>query len=143
MLPGNEPAQESFHFLLWRTRAAENNVYLVLANWFGSYLGVKANGLSGIYPPGGAKYGLFEVTADEDESGLMMMTIDTREQRTGRRTTRMLDYSPGDMAGSLTGELAYNILDSIPGNVVRSKPMLRKRQPFWYTALVRTEQHDE
>jgi len=28
----------------------------------------------------------------------MMMTIDTREQRTGRRTTRMLEYSPGDMA---------------------------------------------
>jgi hypothetical protein len=66
-----------------------------------------------------------------------MMTIDTREQRTGRRTTQTLTYSPGDMAGSLTGELAYSLLDSIPGNVVRSKPNLRKRQPFWYLDLVR------
>jgi hypothetical protein len=69
----------------------------------------------------------------------MMMTIDTREQRTGRRTTRMLEYSPGDMAGSLTGELAYNILDSIPGNAVRAKPMLRKRQPYWYMDIVRND----
>lgn len=142
MLPGNEPVEDTFHFLLWRVRATENNVYLALSNWSGAYQGVRANGLSGIYPPAGMNYGLFEVIADEDEKGLMMMTIDTREQRTGRRTTRMLEYSPGDMTGSLTGELAYNILDSIPGNVVRSKPMLRKRQPFWYTAIVRSEQHD-
>lgn len=130
---------EPFHFLIWRTRAAEHNVYLVLANWFGEAHGIQANGLSGIFSPGaGSLYALSEVIADEDEEGLMMMTIDTREQRTGRRTTRMLEYSPGDMAGSLTGELAYNILDSIPGNLVRSKPMLRKRQSFWYMDLVRT-----
>ncbi|GLV58875.1 amidohydrolase [Dictyobacter sp. S3.2.2.5] len=130
---------EPFHFLIWRTRAAEHNVYLVLANWFGEAHGIQANGLSGIFSPGaGSLYTLTEVIADEDEDGLMMMTIDTREQRTGRRTTRMLEYSPGDMAGSLTGELAYNILDSIPGNLVRSKPMLRKRQVFWYMDLVRS-----
>ncbi|GCE27252.1 amidohydrolase [Dictyobacter alpinus] len=129
---------EPFHFMIWRTRAAEHNVYLALANWFGTGHGMRANGLSGVFSPGGAApYSLSEVIADEDEEGLMMMTIDTREQRTGRRTTRMLEYSPGDMAGSLTGELAYNILDSIPGNLVRSKPMLRKRQPFWYMDLVR------
>jgi len=70
---------------------------------------------------------------------MIMMTIDTREQRTGRRTTRMLDYSPGAMVGSLTGELAYDIRDSIPGNAVRAKPLLRKRQPFWYLDLVRAK----
>ena len=125
------------HFLLWRVRAAEHNVYLALANWYGEYLGMRANGLSGVFSPSASTYPWSEVVADEDEVGLMMMTIDTREQRTGRRTTRMLEYSPGDMAGSLTGELAYNILDGIPGNVVRSKPLLRKRQPFWYLDLVR------
>ena len=67
-----------------------------------------------------------------------MMTIDTREQRTGRRTTRSLEYAPGNMLGSLTGELAYDIRDSIPGNAVRSKPKLRKRQPYWYLDLVRS-----
>ena len=135
---GNTDNDNPYHFLLWRTRAMEQNVYLVLANWFGSHQGMQANGFSGIFSPGGSNYVLPEVVADADEEGLLMMTIDTREQRTGRRTTRMLEYSPGDMAGSLTGELAYNILDSIPGNLVRSKPMLRKRQPFWYMDLVRT-----
>lgn len=135
---GNVDNDNPYHFLIWRTRAAEQNVYLVVANWFGSQHGMQANGFSGIFSPGGSNYVLPEVIADEDEDGLLMMTIDTREQRTGRRTTRMLEYSPGDMAGSLTGELAYNILDSIPGNLVRSKPMLRKRQPFWYMDLVRT-----
>ncbi|GCF11614.1 nitrilase-related carbon-nitrogen hydrolase [Dictyobacter arantiisoli] len=136
-LLNNFDTDNPFHFLIWRTRAAEHNVYLAVANWFGTQHGVQANGMSGIFSPGGNSYALPEVIADEDEEGLMMMTIDTREQRTGRRTTRMLDYSPGDMAGSLTGELAYNILDSIPGNLVRSKPMLRKRQLFWYMDLVR------
>jgi hypothetical protein len=37
----------------------------------------------------------------------------------------------------LTGELAYDIRETIPGNVVRSKPLLRKRQPLWYLDLVR------
>ena len=61
-----------------------------------------------------------------------------REQRTGRRsTTTPLQYAPGEMAGSLTGELAYDIRDSIPGNVVRSKALLCKRMPFWYLDLVR------
>ncbi len=133
-----EDEYDEMHHLLWRIRAAENNIYLALANWSGTYLGLSANGLSGIYPPITGTYPLSEVVAEEDESGLMMMmTIDTREQRTGRRTTRMLGYSPGDMAGSLTGELAYDIRDSIPGNAVRAKPLLRKRQPFWYLDLVR------
>jgi len=128
---------DPFHYLIWRVRAAEHHVYLALANWNGQQNGIHANGFSGIFSPGTSSYPWLEVVADEDETGMMMMTIDTREQRTGRRTTRMLEYSPGDMAGSLTGELAYNILDTIPGNVVRSKPLLRKRLPFWYLDLVR------
>ena len=140
----DEPEEnDPHHFLLWRVRAAEHNVYLALANWYGEYLGMSANGLSGVFSPSASTYPWSEVVADEDEVGLMMMTIDTREQRTGRRTTRMLEYSPGDMAGSLTGELAYNILDGIPGNVVRSKPLLRKRQPFWYLDLVRKNKAPE
>ncbi len=76
--------------------------------------------------------------ADEEELTLTMMTIDTREQRTGRRSsTTPLQYAPGEMAGSLTGELAYDIRDSIPGNLVRSKPLLRKRMLYWYLDLVR------
>jgi hypothetical protein len=68
-----------------------------------------------------------------------MMTIDTREQRTGRRSTMLSPtYAPGDVVGSLTGELAYDIRDTIPGNVARGKPLLRKRMPFWYLDLVRT-----
>ena len=47
-------------------------------------------------------------------------------------------YAPGDVVGSLTGELAYDIRDTIPGNVARGKPLLRKRMPFWYLDLVRT-----
>ncbi|QBD81464.1 amidohydrolase [Ktedonosporobacter rubrisoli] len=125
------------HFLIWRVRAAEHNVYLAVANWNGQDPDLAANGMSGIYAPACPSYPWPEVVADDDEPGLLMMTIDTREQRTGRRTTHILGYSPGDMAGSLTGELAYNILDSIPGNVVRSKPLLRKRQPFWYLDLVK------
>lgn len=125
------------HHIIWRIRAAEHNVYLALSNWRGKQAGLSLNGLSGIYPPTHGNYPLLEVVAEEDELGLMMMTIDTREQRTGRRTTRALEYSPGNMAGSLTGELAYDIYDSIPGNAVRSKPLLRKRQPFWYLELVR------
>ncbi len=140
---GESEDDDPYHFLLWRVRAAEHNVYLALANWYGEYLGMRANGWSGVFSPSASTYPWSEVVADEDEVGLMMMTIDTREQRTGRRTTRMLEYSPGDMAGSLTGELAYNILDGIPGNVVRSKPMLRKRQPFWYLDLVRKNKAPE
>ncbi len=132
-----EDEYDETHYLIWRIRAAEHNVYLALSNWIGSRTGLSANGLSGIYPPTTGIYPLSEVVAEEDEPCLMMMTIDTREQRTGRRTTRMLEYSPGDMAGSLTGELAYDIHDSIPGNAVRGKPLLRKRQPYWYLDLVR------
>jgi predicted amidohydrolase len=128
------------HFIIWRVRAAEHHVYLALTNWNGQYCGIRANGMSGIFAPSHRSDLWPEVIADEeDEPGLMMMTIDTREQRTGRRTTRTLEYAPGMMAGSLTGELAYDIRDSIPGNVVRSKPLLRKRQPFWYLDLVKTE----
>ncbi len=133
-----EEEYNPLHSLIWRVRAAEHNVYLAVANWYGEQAFVRANGSSGIFSPSQAAYPYAEVVADEGELGLMMMTIDTREQRTGRRTSRVLTYSPGDMAGSLTGELAYNVLDSVPGNVVRSKPMLRKRQPFWYLDLVRT-----
>ncbi len=128
------------HFLIWRVRAAEHNVYLALANWSGNFGMMRANGQSGIFAPLAVTYPWTEVVVDENETLLTMMTIDTREQRTGRRTTQALTYSPGDMAGSLTGELAYDVLDSIPGNVVRSKPMLRKRQPFWYLDIVRPDQ---
>jgi hypothetical protein len=100
--------------------------------------GLRANGYSGIYSPSFPYYPWAEVIADDEELTLTMMTIDTREQRTGRRsTTTPLQYAPGEMAGSLTGELAYDIRDSIPGNVVRSKPLLRKRMPFWYLDLIR------
>lgn len=128
---------DAAHYLIWRVRAAEHNVYLALANWSGQYGNMRANGQSGIFAPLAVTYPWTEVVVDENETLLTMMTIDTREQRTGRRTTQALTYSPGDMAGSLTGELAYDVLDSIPGNVVRSKPMLRKRQPFWYLDVVR------
>ncbi len=126
------------HSLIWRVRAAEHQVYLAVANWSGKLDGLQANGYSGIYSPSFPNYPWIEVIADEEELTLTMMTIDTREQRTGRRsTTTPLQYAPGEMAGSLTGELAYDIRDSIPGNVVRSKPLLRKRMPFWYLDLVK------
>jgi predicted amidohydrolase len=126
------------HSLIWRVRAAEHQVYLAVANWSGKLAGIRANGYSGIYSPFSPTYPWPEVIADEEELTLTMMTIDTREQRTGRRSsTTPLQYAPGEMAGSLTGELAYDIRDSIPGNVVRSKPLLRKRMPFWYLDLVR------
>ncbi|HET8843241.1 MAG TPA: nitrilase-related carbon-nitrogen hydrolase, partial [Ktedonobacteraceae bacterium] len=129
---------DATHSLLWRVRASEHNVYLALANWNGQIAGLHANGFSGIFSPSSETYPWREVIVEEDdEPGLTMMTIDTREQRTGRRSTTYLNYAPGEMAGSLTGELAYNIRDSIPGNVVRSKPLLRKRLPFWYLDLVR------
>jgi predicted amidohydrolase len=126
------------HSLLWRVRAAEHNVYLALANWNGQSNGLAANGYSGIFSPNTDIYPWREVVVDaEDDLSLTMMTIDTREQRTGRRSTTYLNYAPGELSGSLTGELAYDIRDSIPGNVVRSKPHLRKRQPFWYLDLVK------
>ncbi|MGH2479899.1 MAG: nitrilase-related carbon-nitrogen hydrolase, partial [Ktedonobacteraceae bacterium] len=126
------------HSLIWRVRAAEHNVYLALANWNGQIAGISSNGYSGIFSPSTGTYPWREVVVDEeDELSLTMMTIDTREQRTGRRSTTYLNYAPGELSGSLTGELAYNIRDSIPGNVVRSKPLLRKRLPFWYLDLVK------
>ena len=129
---------DATHSLLWRLRAAENHVYLALANWSGQWQDVQANGYSGIFSPSITTYPWLEVIADEGEPTLTMMTIDTREQRTGRRSsTHPLNYAPGDVVGSLTGELAYDIRDSIPGNAVRSKPLLRKRVPFWYLDLVK------
>ncbi len=128
------------HSLLWRVRASEHHVYLALANWSGQVRAqeIYANGYSGIFSPSAVAYPWSEVIADEGEPMLTMMTIDTREQRTGRRSsTHPLSYAPGDVAGSLTGELAYDIRDSIPGNVARSKPLLRKRIPFWYLDLVK------
>lgn len=126
------------HSLIWRVRAAEHNVYLALANWNGQVAGLSANGYSGIFSPSTGSYPWREVVVEEeDELSLTMMTIDTREQRTGRRSTTYLNYAPGELSGSLTGELAYNIRDSIPGNVVRSKPLLRKRVPFWYLDLIK------
>ncbi|HEY6407752.1 MAG TPA: nitrilase-related carbon-nitrogen hydrolase, partial [Ktedonobacteraceae bacterium] len=131
---------DTTHYLIWRVRAAEHNVYLALANWSGDWRGTAANGYSGIFSPLCAAYPWSEVIADEGEPALTMMTIDTREQRTGRRSsTHPLTYAPGDMAGSLTGELAYDIRDSIPGNVARSKPLLRKRMPYWYLDLVKKD----
>jgi predicted amidohydrolase len=126
------------HYIIWRVRAAEHHVYLVLANWEGYVGTLRANGNSGIFSPSDATYPWAEVIADEDELALTMMTIDTREERTNRRsTTQSLGYAPGDVAGSLTGELSYDIRDGIPGNAVRSKPLLRKRIPFWYLDLVK------
>ena len=128
------------HYLIWRVRAAEHHVYLAVANWSGGGQNIQANGNSGIFSPSCPLYPWAEVIADEGEPTLTMMTIDTREQRTGRRSsTHPLSYAPGDVAGSLTGELAYDIRDSIPGNVVRSKPYLRKRMPFWYLDLVKKD----
>ncbi len=128
---------DPIHHLIWRVRAAEHNVYLALANWSGQWRNIRANGNSGIFSPAYSTYPWPEVIADEGEPALTMMTIDTREQRTGRRSsTHPLSYAPGDVAGSLTGELAYDVRDTIPGNVVRSKPRLRKRMPFWYLDLV-------
>ncbi len=130
---------DASHYLIWRVRAAEHHVYLALANWKGQMHGLRANGNSGIFSPSDATYPWIEVTAEEGEPALTMMTTDTREQRTGRRsTTTPLRYAPGEMAGSLTGELDYDIRDSIPGNAVRGKPLLRKRMPFWYLDLIRT-----
>jgi len=132
--------EETPHYMLWRIRAAENNVYLALANWSGDVGMMRANGYSGIFPAATSMHSWSDVIVEEDEMGetlLTMMTIDTREQRTGRRTTQALGYAPGDVAGSLTGELDYDVRDSIPGNAVRGKPFLRKRQPFWYLDLVR------
>lgn len=134
----NPEEYDPLHYLIWRIRAAEHNVYFALANWSGQHDGIAANGLSGIFSPTYTTYPWQEVVAEEDEP-FLMMTIDTREQRTGRRTTHRLEYAPGDVAGSLTGELAYDPRQSIPGNVVRSKPLLRKRQPYWYLDVVRTE----
>jgi predicted amidohydrolase len=126
------------HYIIWRVRAAEHNVYLAVANWSGHWQSMDANGNSGVFSPLCAAYPWSEVIADEGEPTLTMMTIDTREQRTGRRSsTHPLTYAPGDVAGSLTGELAYDIRDSIPGNVARSKPLLRKRVPYWYLDLVK------
>lgn len=126
------------HWLIWRVRAAEHQVYLALANWCRQAGGLSANGYSGIFSPTYSTYPWPEVIADDNEAGLTMMTIDTREQRTGRRSSAKLStYAPGAVAGSLTGELDYDIRETIPGNVVRSKPLLRKRVPFWYLDLVK------
>ncbi len=130
---------DPFHAIIWRVRAAEHNVYLALANWRGQHAHLRANGLSGIFSPTYLSYPWPEVIASGDEIGLMMMTIDTREQRNGQRTTHSTSYSLGEISGSLTGELAYNVLDTIPGNAVRSKPFLRKRLPFWYLDVVRSK----
>lgn len=130
---------DPLHFLIWRVRAAEHNVYLVLANWCGQQGEVCANGLSGIFSPSYNRYPWPEVVADEGETGLMMMTIDTREQRTGQRTSHRLSYSLGEISGSLTGELAYDVHETFPGNAVRGKPYLRKRQPFWYIDLIKED----
>ncbi|HVB73516.1 MAG TPA: nitrilase-related carbon-nitrogen hydrolase [Ktedonobacteraceae bacterium] len=143
------PAEyDATHSLIWRLRATEHNVYLALANWHGAADGLRANGYSGIFSPASFVYPWSEVIAEDEPDmrdmgyptlpTLAMMTIDTREQRTGRRLTSPMRYAPGELAGSLTGELAYDVRETIPGNVVRSKPLLRKRQPFWYLDLVRT-----
>lgn len=134
---------DATHSLIWRLRAAEHHVYLALANWNGASEGLRANGYSGIFSPSTARYPWAEVITENEPDAaspalpaLAMMTIDTREQRTGRRSTAPISFAPGEVAGSLTGELAYNIRETIPGNVVRGKPLLRKRVPFWYLDLV-------
>src|SRR6185312_8135097 len=74
---------DPIHYLIWRVRASENHVYLALANWSGNHTQTYANGMSGIFSPTSATYPWSEIIADEP--GLTMMTIDTREQRTGQR----------------------------------------------------------
>ncbi|MBE3560113.1 MAG: amidohydrolase [Ktedonobacteraceae bacterium] len=128
---------DPWHYLLWRVRAAEHNVYLALANWCGQRGQTRANGFSGIFSPSCTSYPWSEVIADEEETGLLLMTVDTREQRTGQRTSHMLTYCQGEISGSLTGELAYTMRETFPGNAVRGKPFLRKRQPYWYLDLVK------
>ena len=119
------------HSLIWRVRASEHQVYLAVANWGGKSGNIRANGYSGIYSPSFPYYPWPEVIADDEELSLTMMTIDTREQRTGRRsTTTPLQYAPGEMVGSLTGELAYDIRDSIPGNVVRRQTVVAQTYAF-------------
>ena len=135
---------DATHSLIWRLRATEHNIYLALANWSGASDGLRANGYSGIFSPSTSHYPWAEVIAEDEPDAAFpalpafaMMTIDTREQRTGRRSTTPMRFAPGEVAGSLTGELAYNVRETIPGNVVRSKPLLRKRVPFWYLDLIR------
>lgn len=131
---------DPIHYVIWRERAAENHVYLAMANWSGSSNSIIANGFSGIFAPRTSSYPWAEVIIEDDDPSLAMMTIDTREQRNGQRSSTIaLGYSPGHMTGSLTGELAYDIRESIPGNAVRSKPLMRKRLPFWYLDIVRPE----
>lgn len=138
------------HFVLWRVRADEHEVYLALANWHGRSGSLRANGHSGIFSPSAARYPWNEVIALEEPASdlpespespepptLSLMTIDTREQRTGRRSSTVLGFAPGEVVGSLTGELAYDIRESIPGNAVRAKPLLRKRLPYWYLDLIK------
>ena len=136
---------DPYHYILWRVRADEHEVYLAVANWHGAADGLRANGNSGIFSPSCQRYPWNEVITDEEPDptvpalpALTMMTIDTREQRTGRRSTATLRYAPGEVAGSLTGELAYDIRETIPGNAVRGKPLLRKRLPYWYLDLAKT-----
>ena len=143
-VPMQPEEYDPYHYILWRVRADEHEVYLAVANWSGSVNGLRANGYSGIFSPSCPRYPWNEVIADAEPDAeypaspaLTMMTIDTREQRTGRRSTSTLRYAPGEVAGSLTGELAYDIRESIPGNAVRSKPLLRKRIPHWYLDLVK------
>ncbi len=143
-VPMQPEEYDPYHYILWRVRADEHEVYLAVANWSGSVNGLRANGYSGIFSPSCPRYPWNEVIADAEPDvdypaspALTMMTIDTREQRTGRRSTSTLRYAPGEVAGSLTGELAYDIRESIPGNAVRSKPLLRKRIPHWYLDIVK------
>jgi predicted amidohydrolase len=143
-MPVAPEGYDPYHYLLWRVRADEHEVYLAIANWTGQADNLRANGYSGIFPPTCLRYPWNEVIAEEEpevgypaQPSLMMMTIDTREQRTGRRSTATLRYAPGEVAGSLTGELDYDRRDTIPGNAVRGKPLLRKRQPYWYLDLIK------
>jgi predicted amidohydrolase len=137
--PAGPDEYDPLHFLIWRVRAAEHNVYLALANWQGDGGPFSANGLSGIFSPSHGQYPWPEVVAEAGETGLMMMTIDTREQRTGQRTSQRISYSLGEISGSLTGELAYSSHETFPGNAVRGKPFLRRRQPYWYLDLLRED----
>jgi predicted amidohydrolase len=143
-VPAQPEEYDPYHYILWRVRADEHEVYLAVANWSGNVNGLRANGYSGIFSPSCPRYPWNEVIVDlEPEAddptspALAMMTIDTREQRTGRRSTSTLRYAPGEVEGSLTGELAYDIRDTIPGNAVRAKPLLRKRLPYWYLDIVK------
>ncbi|MBE5871994.1 MAG: amidohydrolase [Lachnospiraceae bacterium] len=95
------------HWHLWRTRAGENNCYLIFSNY------AKGDakdyfGRSGIFMPDTFAFPRNEVILSEDQAELGYLMIDTS-----------------------------NCSDSVyPTNVVRRKDLVCMRQPLWYDPIV-------